>query len=106
MSQPARSSLRGVLWLAAIILALTAFVVTYVPRLREAQNLRTEKYKGEEQERAEVTTNNVLRARAQALTNDPREVERAAREKLNLAKPGETVFRFDQGSSASPPRNP
>ena len=106
MSQPARTSIRGVLWLAAFILALTAFLVTYIPRLREAQNLRTEKYKLDEQLREQEAEYKRQLARQHALTNDPREVERVAREKLKLLKPGETVFRFEQGNSAPPPRNP
>ncbi|OHE75080.1 MAG: hypothetical protein A2107_13810 [Verrucomicrobia bacterium GWF2_62_7] len=106
MSQPARTSIRGVIWLALFILALTAFLVTYIPRLREAQHLRVEKYKLDEQLREQEAEHNRQLARQQALTNDPREVERAAREKLKLAKPGETVFRFEQGNNAPPPRNP
>jgi len=106
MSQPAQTSIRSVLWLAAFILALTVFLVTYIPRLREAQNLRTEKYKLDEQLREQEAEHNRQLARQQALTNDPREVERAAREKLKLAKPGETVFRFEQGNNTPPPRNP
>ena len=106
MSQSARTSTRGVIWLALFILALTAFLVTYIPRLREAQNLRVEKYKLDELLRDQEAEYNRLLARRQALTNDPREVERVTREKLKLAKPGETVFRFEQGNPPPAPRNP
>jgi cell division protein FtsB len=106
MTQPARSSTKAAIWLAAFILALAAFLVTYVPKLQEAQRLRVEKYKLDEQLREQEAEYNRLVARRQALTNDPREVERVTREKLNMAKPGETVFRFEPESSAPPPRNP
>lgn len=105
MSQPARTSICGVLWLAAFILALTVFLVRYIPTLREAQILRAEKYQSDEQLRKEEAKYNYQLARQQGLTNDSRVVERVIREKLNLAKLGETVFRFEQGSSP-PPRNP
>ena len=106
MSQSVRTSTRGVIWLALFILALTVFLVTYVPKLREAQNLRAEKYRLDEQLREQEAEYNRQLARQQALTNDPREVERVAREKLKLVKPGETVFRFEQGNSAPQQRNP
>ena len=106
MTQPAHSSTKAAIWLAAFILALAAFLVTYVPKLREAQSLRVEKYKTDEQLRELEAENSRLLVRRQALTNDPREVERVARERLNLAKPGETIFRFPQENSTSPVRNP
>ena len=80
MTQPARSSTKAAIWLAAFILALAAFLVTYVPKLREAQSLRVEKYKLDEQLREQEAEYNRLLARRQALTNDPREVERVTRE--------------------------
>ncbi len=46
-----------------------------------------------------------LEAAAQALDGDPFALERAIREDLGLARPGETVVRFDR-SSVSSPRNP
>ena len=41
-----------------------------------------------------------------ALLNDPHETDRAIREVLNLAKPGETIVRFKRESSASGPFRP
>lgn len=41
------------------------------------------------------------KAEIEALKTDPAYVERTAREKLNLAKPGETVFRFESNSIAT-----
>jgi cell division protein FtsB len=38
----------------------------------------------------------------EALRNDPETVERYAREKLGLARAGETVIRFEQPNSNAP----
>ncbi|HIE69770.1 MAG TPA: septum formation initiator family protein, partial [Planctomycetes bacterium] len=38
----------------------------------------------------------------EALRNDPQTVERFAREKLGLAKPGETVIRFEKPEPREP----
>ena len=37
-----------------------------------------------------------------ALRNDPETVERYAREKLGLARPGETVIRFEEPDTGRP----
>lgn len=43
----------------------------------------------------------VLSARAEALGRDPHTIERIARERLGMVRPGDTVFLFD-GPPASP----
>ena len=42
------------------------------------------------------------KAEIDALKTDPAYLERTARGKLNLAKPNETIFRFDAGAGTSP----
>jgi cell division protein FtsB len=37
-----------------------------------------------------------LKTSIEALRSDPKSVERLARERLGYAKPGETVFRFEE----------
>ncbi len=56
--------------------------------------------KANERLRAE---NERLRRELKALADDPAELERAAREELGLVKPGEVVFRLEDGDEAARP---
>ncbi len=58
--------------------------------LKLDQQLQTEQKKSEQ-----------LQAQIDALQNDPKTVERLAREKLGYAKPGETVIRFEPATNAA-----
>lgn len=64
---------------------------------KEAQQIRREIQRLDEENRA-------LQVRAKALKNDPRAIERVAREELNLAKPGELIFKLPQ--APNDPANP
>ena len=46
------------------------------------------------------------KAEMEALKTDPTYVERMARAKLNLAKPNETIFRFESNTTSAVPRSP
>jgi len=52
----------------------------------------------EDQRRA----NSELTRQIEALLSDPHETDRAIREALDLAKPGETIVRFKRGSTPQP----
>ena len=56
----------------------------------EAENIRLESL--EKQQRQEI----------EALKTDPSYIERTARSKLNLARPNETIFRFEPPASNAP----
>ena len=99
MTQATQTSAKGLIWAALFVLLLAGFIATYVPKLRDAGNLRLEKYKLDQQLREQETEYRRLLARQQALRNDPRAVERVTREKLGLGKPGETIFRFEAENS-------
>ncbi len=79
-----------------IIAALLAVAVWYLPLINQNERMRVEILRLEE----EVTTEEKVAIRRkvaiEALRNDPETVERYAREKLGLAKPGETVIRFEK----------
>ena len=79
-----------------IIAALLAVAVWYLPLIKQNERMRAEILRLEE----EVTTEEEVAVRRkvaiEALRNDPETVERYAREKLGLAKPGETVIRFEK----------
>lgn len=47
--------------------------------------------------------NDRLRREVKALADDPAELERAAREELGLVRPGEVVFRLEDGDGAGSP---
>jgi cell division protein FtsB len=49
-------------------------------------------------------TNAETTRQIEALLNDPHETDRAIREALNLAMPGETIVRFKRGKSPSETR--
>jgi cell division protein FtsB len=67
----------------------------YEPNLKKMRNLQAEV----EKKRAVLRAQQELQRRYQeellALRHDPEAVERAVREKFRLAKPDETIYRFD-----------
>lgn len=63
--------------------------------LRRVGRLRQEADALEEKNRELEAANATLRLEIQALTGDPRAVERAAREDLGYVKPDEVVFSFE-----------
>jgi len=85
-----------------IIAALLAVAVWYLPLIKQNERMRAEILRLE----GEVTKEkkNAMRRKVniEALRNDPETVERYAREKLGLAKPGETVIRFEDPEPERP----
>ena len=85
-----------------IIAALLAVAVWYLPLIKQNERMRAEILRLE----GEVTKEKKIAMRRkvniEALHNDPETVERYAREKLGLAKPGETVIRFEDPDPERP----
>ena len=85
-----------------IIAALLAVAVWYLPLIKQNERMRAEILRLE----GEVTKEKKIEVRQgekiEALHNDPETVERYAREKLGLAKPGETVIRFEDPDPERP----
>ena len=81
-------------------LLLLAFVVAigvwYLPLIRHNERLRREVMRLDAEVRQEAETKRQLNAAVESLSNDPKAIERLAREKLGYAKPGETVIRFEE----------
>ena len=79
-----------------IIAALIAVAVWYLPLIKQNERMRTEilRLDGEIAVQEEIAHRRKIQI--EAMRNDPRTVERYAREKLGLAKVGETVFRFEE----------
>jgi cell division protein FtsB len=69
--------------------------------------LRGEKSRLDEQNYRLQKENEALRQRVYRIRNDDDYLEKVAREELNLVRPGEIVYRFqNQGSRSAPRREP
>jgi cell division protein FtsB len=87
----------------AIFLVLAAGVlligVWYLPLIKQNERMRKEVLRLDMQIQKEDESAKQLKTSIDSLRNDPRAVERLAREKLGYAKPGETVIRFEEPST-------
>ena len=84
--------------MAALIFAAAALavVVWYVPLFQQNERIRKEIQSLQGQIRREEQASRRLETSIKALRDDPKTVERMAREKLGYAKTGETVIYFEQ----------
>jgi cell division protein FtsB len=83
------------LCLIAIVGLVVGIVLRlYLPKIEEQKRLRaqTEALRQDIQREAEQLRQ--LKRKQEKLQEDPTYVEKIAREDLNYAKPGETIFRF------------
>jgi len=76
----------------AVVLAIA---IWYLPLIRENETMRKEDLRLEKELNKAEESVRQKKAAVEALRNDPKAVERLAREKLGLAKPGETVVHFE-----------
>ena len=85
-----------------IIAALIAVAVWYLPLIKQNERMRAEilRLEGEVTGQEKIAQRRKLQI--EAMRNDPETVERYAREKLGLAKPGETVIRFEDPDPERP----
>ena len=88
-----------VAWLL-LLAGLLLVGVWYLPLIQQNERMRREILRLDDKLSQQQETNKVLKAEIAALLNDPKTVERLAREKLGYARAGETVVRFE-----SPPTN-
>ena len=94
-------------WVVVAVLALVLGVSLFLPQIRQYQEVQRRKDALEEDVRLEERIIAHLKRQQERLQNDPRFVERIAREEFGLAKPGETVFRFtDDDAGSDPALNP
>jgi cell division protein FtsB len=81
---------------ALVVIALILLTAMwYLPEIQENQRMRAEIYRLNDQIQQQETVDKELRAELDALRNDPKTVERLAREKLGYARADETVVRFE-----------
>ena len=85
-----------------VIAALHAVAVWYLPLIKQNERMRSEILRLQQNVATEEETARQIKVQIEALRNDPETVERYAREKLGLARPGETVIRFERPDSNAP----
>lgn len=84
---------RAIRW--CLFIGIIGFIVAqYLPLIRKNQALRENLARWEAQETRLAGQANDSAARLQSLREDPRAVERAARERLQLARTNESVVNF------------
>ncbi len=76
--------------------ALLGVFYKYLPLIKENQRYRRAILATEAQLAAEERMTKQLRASIDALQNDPRTIERLARERHGLARTNEMIIRFEQ----------
>ena len=86
-----------------IVLAVLLLIgMCYLPQIQENTRMRTQILLLQKQIQDEQAKAQQLQAQIDALRNDPKTVERLAREKLGYAKPDETVIRFETPVTNTP----
>ena len=85
-----------------IVLAVLLLIgMCYLPLIQENTRMRAQILKLDQQLETETNQLNQLQAQIDALRNDPKTIERLAREKLGYAKPDETIIRFEPATNAA-----
>jgi cell division protein FtsB len=88
--------------IALVVLAILIFIfMTYVPLIQRNERMRRnlDQLQAEQDRQTEIFKQR--RAEIEALRHDPQTVARLIREKLPVAKPEETIFRFEAANTNS-----
>jgi len=97
------SKLTKVVFGLVVLAVLLLIGMCYLPLIQENTRMRAQILKLNQQLEAETNQLNQLQSQIDALRNDPKTIERLAREKLGYAKPGETVIHFEPSATNAPP---
>src|SRR5437899_252023 len=81
-----------------VIAVLLLIGMCYLPVIHQNEQMRRQIQKLEANSQEEEQKPRQLKAELDALRNDPKTVERLAREKLGYARPDETVIRFESAA--------
>jgi cell division protein FtsB len=87
-----------------LLASLLAVAIWYLPLIRQNERWAKQKLRLESQIKQEEQISRQLKASLKALQEDPRTVERLAREKLGYARSNETVIRFEAPVTNAAPR--
>jgi cell division protein FtsB len=75
----------------------------FLPLLRQSHAMQQELFRLDREIARQDALEKRQKIEIEALKSDPGFVERTARNKLNLARPGETIFRFEPAPTAAQP---
>ncbi len=93
-------------WLAQAVVALVAVAallligMAYLPEIQKNERMRREIDRLTTEVDQQKAISQQLQMEFNALRNDPKTIERLAREKLGYARPDETVIRFETNSTS------
>ena len=90
------NKLTGVVIFLCFIAVILLVGVWYLPLIQKNERMRRRILELDAQVQKQEEVGRQLRAARDALSYDPKAVERLAREKFSYAKPGETVIRFGE----------
>jgi cell division protein FtsB len=90
------SALRRIVIFLLLAAGLLGIAFWYLPLIKQNERMRKEVLRLDTQIQKEDEASKQLKASVDALRNDPKAVERLAREKLRYAKTGETVIVFEE----------
>jgi cell division protein FtsL len=94
------SKLTGIVVVLVVIAVLLLIGTCYLPVIQENTRMEAQIVKLQGQITAEQQKASQLQSEIDALQNDPKAVERLAREKLGYARPDETVVYFEPTNDA------
>lgn len=92
-------------WLTQAVVALIAIAallligMAYLPQIQKNERMRRELDRLDNEVQTQKKISEQLQMEVNSLRNDPKTVERLAREKLGYARPDETVVRFETNTS-------
>ncbi|MCL5098712.1 MAG: septum formation initiator family protein [Candidatus Omnitrophica bacterium] len=81
--------------LLLLLSGLVGIAIWYLPVIEQNERMRKEIVRLKQQIRKEEDHSRQMKSSIDALENDPKSLERLAREKLGYARTGETVVRFE-----------
>ncbi|MDX1950833.1 MAG: septum formation initiator family protein [Verrucomicrobiota bacterium] len=81
--------------LLLVVAALLAVAFWYLPLIQQNERMRKEIHNLEQQVKEEEKARRQLENAIRALRNDPKTLERTARERLGYARTGETIIYFE-----------
>ena len=88
-----------------VVLAVVVLIgVSYLPLIQQNERMQKENLRLEAELQKETEKSKQLQAEFEALRNDPKTVERLARESLGYAKSNEIVIRFESPATNAPGR--
>jgi cell division protein FtsB len=97
-----RSLLNRILYLLVIVAALILLICWFLPLVKEQQRQQHALQALKQQVEQEKMNYNKQSKKLTLLQNDPAYTELLARDKLDLMKPGETIFRMDPAPGSNP----